>query len=501
MNTYMNMLSGALCCAAVSGPSAIRAESPLQERLPNVIIIFTDDLGYGDLGIYGHPTIKTPHLDKMATEGQKWTSFYTAASVCTPSRAGLLTGRLPIRSGMCSDNRRVLFPDSKGGLPESEITIARALKGKGYQTAAIGKWHLGHLPQYLPVSHGFDSYFGIPYSNDMDKTEPTNHFTLTQNETYQAYNVPLMRNFDIVERPADQRTITRRYTEEAVSKIRQFGKDPFFIYLAHNLPHIPLFRSGEFKDKSVAGIYGDVVEEIDWSVGEILKTLKETGVAGNTLVVFTSDNGPWLNYGNHAGSAGGLREGKNTTWEGGQRVPCIMYWPGVIPEGTICNRMASTIDILPTLTNLTDAPLPARKIDGVSILTLLKGEDTANPREIFLYYFRDDCLQAVRKNQWKLVFSHESSSYGVFPPGRDGKFGQIGSARVEMGLFDMWRDPGERYNMKDSFPEVVAELEKIAEEAREDLGDGLTHRKGKNLRPPGRVTDEKNNRPPGCKSE
>ena len=465
------------------------------QNLPNVVLIFCDDLGYGDLSCYGATLYKTPVLDRMASEGMRFTNFYCAQAVCSASRAGLMTGCYPNRVGIGG----ALFPHSTTGLNPEEETIPEVLKGKGYRSAIFGKWHLGYQHEFLPLQQGFGEFFGLPYSNDMFR------YNINFIKIDPGYpDLCLMQRNEKVREiisQDDQDQLTTLFTDKAVDFINRNKDNPFFVYLAHSMPHVPLGVSSKFRGKSEQGLYGDVMMELDWSVGQVLDALEKNDLSDNTLVIFTSDNGPWLNYGNHAGSAGGLREGKNTTWEGGQRVPCIMYWPGVIPEGTICNRMASTIDILPTLTNLTDAPLPARKIDGVSILTLLKGEDTANPREIFLYYFRDDCLQAVRKNQWKLVFSHESSSYGVFPPGRDGKFGQIGSARVEMGLFDMWRDPGERYNMKDSFPEVVAELEKIAEEAREDLGDGLTHRKGKNLRPPGRVTDEKNNRPPGCKSE
>ncbi|HKJ77998.1 MAG TPA: sulfatase, partial [Prolixibacteraceae bacterium] len=313
-----------------------------KNQQPNFVIIFADDLGYGDLGVFGHPTIKTPQLDKMAFEGQKWTNFYVAAPVCTPSRAGLMTGRLPIRSGMCSDKRRVLFPDSNGGLPQSEITIARALKSNGYKTAAIGKWHLGHKSPHLPTDHGFDSYFGIPYSNDMDKQDKIDHFTLAEGERFQSYNVPLMRNDKIIEQPADQRTITKRYTEEAVSRIKEMKDGPFFIYLAHNLPHIPLFRSKEFVDKSMAGIYGDVIEEIDWSVGQILQTLKNEGLAENTLVVFTSDNGPWHIFKTHGGSAGMLQGAKGGTFEGGMREPTVMWWPENIKPGVVMD-MATTM--------------------------------------------------------------------------------------------------------------------------------------------------------------
>ncbi|NNE93624.1 MAG: sulfatase-like hydrolase/transferase, partial [Verrucomicrobiales bacterium] len=282
---------------------------------PNFVVVFCDDLGYGDLSCFGHPTIKTPHLDRMAAEGQKWTNFYVAACVCTPSRAALLTGRYPIRNGMCSDRRRVLFPDSAGGLPQSEITIAKALKdGAGYRTAAVGKWHLGHLPEFLPTSHGFESYFGIPYSNDMNRIDRSvSQHQLAEDENFKAYDVPLLRDEKEVERPADQRTITKRFTEEAVRKIGEFKDEPFFIYLAHSLPHIPLFRAPDFRDTSTAGIYGDVIEEIDWSVGQIREALEKHGIAENTLVVFTSDNGPWLTFDTHGGSAGLLREGKGST--------------------------------------------------------------------------------------------------------------------------------------------------------------------------------------------
>ena len=319
------------------------SRNPIKNKKPNVIIIFCDDLGYGDLGTFGHPTIKTPNLDRLANEGQKWTNFYAAASVCTPSRAGIMTGRYPIRSGMCSDKRRVLFPDSAGGLPQSEVTIARALKHVRYNTACIGKWHLGHLPQYLPTKHGFDYYFGIPYSNDMDavrKLKREDH----RHPHYENYNVPLMRNEEIIERPANQNTITKRYSEEAVQFIKENRDKPFFIYLAHNLPHIPLFTSEKFKDTSARGLYGDVVEEIDSGVGKIMDTLKQESLDKNTLVVFTSDNGPWLVFNEHGGSAGLLKEGKGMTWEGGMREPTVFYWKGKINPAVVSD-IGSTLDL------------------------------------------------------------------------------------------------------------------------------------------------------------
>lgn len=321
----------------------IKTNAQSADTPPNFIVIFADDLGYGDLGVYGHPTIKTPHLDQMAFEGQKWTNFYVGASVCTPSRAALLTGRLPIRSGMASSKHRVLFPNSVNGLPTSEITLAEQMKKAGYTTACIGKWHLGHKKEYLPTNHGFDYYFGIPpYSNDMDRLQGDEYkdYWSRNNEEIKTehFNVPLLRNTEIIERPADQNSITTRYSNEAVQYIKEHKNKPFFIYLAHNLPHVPpLFASKEFLGKSERGLYGDVLEEIDNGIGNILKTLKEEGLAENTIVVFTSDNGPWLPFKlNGGGSAGQLRAGKGTTWEGGMRVPAI-FWggPGQIDPGSI----------------------------------------------------------------------------------------------------------------------------------------------------------------------
>jgi arylsulfatase A len=440
----------------------VKAETPSK---PNFIVIFTDDLGYGDLGIFGHPTIKTPNLDKMAVEGQKWTSFYTAASVCTPSRAGLLTGRLPIRSGMCSDNRRVLFPDSNGGLPPGENTIARLLKNNGYQTAAIGKWHLGHKPPFLPTDHGFDSYFGIPYSNDMDKVENIDHFTLAENERFQAYNVPLMRNKEIIERPADQRTITRRFTEEAVSKIKSMKEGPFFIYLAHSLPHIPLFRSGEFRDVSLAGIYGDVIEEIDWSVGQILQALKEEGISENTLVVFTSDNGPWHTFKTHGGTAGMLRGAKGGTFEGGMRVPTVFWWPGNLKQGVVMD-MATTMDLLPTFCSLSNTDLPNdRTYDGYDISPLLFGTGKSE-REV-IYYYRGQKVYAIRKGNFKAHFITQNE-YGSQTAHPVTSPETVITNTPEMHeiplLYNVSLDPSEKFNIAEQHPEVITEIRNILSE-------------------------------------
>ena len=454
-----------ICTAFMVG----RAQDKETAGKPNFIVIFADDLGYGDLGVFGHPSIKTPALDQLAFEGQKWTSFYVAAPVCTPSRAGLLTGRLPIRSGMCSDKRRVLFPDSKGGLPQSEITIARALKGNGYHTAAIGKWHLGHLSEYLPTRHGFDSYFGIPYSNDMDKIKGKSYFkdqlTFTDEEYFQAFNVPLMRDEEIVERPADQRTITKRYTEEAINKIEEFGEEPFFIYLAHNLPHIPLFRSGDFKDLSLAGIYGDVIEEIDWSVGQIVESLKAQGLAGNTLIVFTSDNGPWHTFKTHGGSSGLLRGAKGGTFEGGMREPTIFWWPGNLKPGVVMD-MGTTMDLLPTFCSLSSTPLPDDRIyDGYDISPVLFGTGKGE-REV-VFYYRGEQVYAIRKGDYKAHFITQleygnPTAHPITQPPMD--IVNTPTILEQPLLYNVNIDPGEKYNIAEEHPEVIAEIRKVLEE-------------------------------------
>jgi len=422
-----------------------------KKTVPNFVIIFADDMGYGDIGAFGHPTIRTPNLDKMASEGQRWTSFYVAAPVSTPSRAGLLTGRLPIRSGMSSDTRRVLFPDSEGGLPQSEITIAEVLKENGYRTAAIGKWHLGHKLPYLPTNNGFESFYGIPYSNDMDRVDPADYLSLVEKEHYQAFNVPLMRDKQIVERPTDQRTITKRYTEEAISKIKSFKGEPFFIYLAHSMPHIPLFRSKEFKNVSLAGIYGDVIEEIDWSVGQILETLKNEGIAENTLVVFTSDNGPWLIFKTHGGSAGLLRGGKGGTFEGGMREPTIFWWPGSIKPGVIM-EMATTMDLLPTFCKLANASLPDDRIyDGYDISPVMFDTGT-NPRDV-VFYYREEEVYAIRKGEYKAHFITKSEY------GNNDK-----TIHDPPLLFNLNVDPSEKHNIASEHPDIIASINKILEE-------------------------------------
>ena len=428
-------------------------------KKPNFVIIFCDDLGYGDLGCFGHPTIRTPNLDRMAGEGQKWTNFYVGASVCTPSRAALMTGRLPIRSGMCSDQRRVLFPDSAGGLPSSEVTLAEAIKPQGYATGCIGKWHLGHLPQYLPTNNGFDSYFGIPYSNDMDRIGGPKGRQAFWDPKAEYWNVPLMRDEEIVERPANQNTITKRYTEEAVRFIEKNKDRPFFLYLAHNLPHVPLFCSDGFRDTSARGLYGDVVEEIDAGVGKILATLKREGLAENTFVVFTSDNGPWLIFDEHGGSAGLLREGKGCTFEGGMREPCIMWWPGTVKPAVI-HDMGATMDLYTTMITLAGAEVPSdRIVDGLDLRPVLLGRGPS-PRDT-MFYYRGAQLYAARKGPYKAHFITKSA------------YGRDQTVKHDPPLlYHLGHDPSEKYDVAKDHPEILAEIQKVVEAHRRALKPG-----------------------------
>ena len=444
------MLISSLLSAGIANHQNTFAAENVKTSKPNFIIILADDMGYGDVGVFGHPTIRTPNLDKMASEGQKWTSFYVAAPVCTPSRAGLLTGRLPIRTGMCSEKRRVLFPNSNGGLPEKEITIASALKTAGYSTACIGKWHLGHLPQFAPNAHGFDYYYGIPYSNDMDVKETNNYVSYVTSPKIDYFNVPLMRNSEIIERPADQTTITKRYTQEATNFIRHNKDKPFFLYLAHSMPHVPLFRSKEFENISLRGIYGDVIEELDWSVGEILTALKQNGLEKNTFVIFTSDNGPWTLFQDQGGSAGLLSGGKGGTYEGGMREPTIIRWPGTLKPGVIMD-MATTMDLLPTFSKLANISLPNDRIyDGYDITPVLFGTGK-DPRDI-VYYYRDVEIFAIRKGVYKAHFRTQPE-YGS----------EVVTVQDPPLLFNLNIDPSERHNVADKHPEIIAEMKKILE--------------------------------------
>ncbi len=417
------------------------------DERPNVIIIYADDLGWGDLGCYGNPVIRTPNLDRMAAEGMRFTDFYSAAEVCTPSRAALLTGRYPVRSGMCNDQFRVLRNNSAGGLPRDEVTLPEMLKGRGYATGMVGKWHLGHLPEHLPPHHGFDSYFGLPFSNDMmpapnaPKGRPKFY---EENNAY--WRTPLIRGTAVIEAQPDQRQLTRRYTEESVRFIREKKGAPFFLYVAHTFPHVPLFASERFRGKSAAGVYGDVIAELDWSVGEILGTLRAEGLDQKTLVVFSSDNGPWLIYNHHGGSAGPFREGKGSTWEGGMRVPGIAWWPGRVQAGVVQHEIATTMDLFTTCAKLGGATLPGdRPIDGQDISPLLFGTGTVS-RDAYLFY-RGTTLYAARLGPWKAHFITRSG-YGADQP----------EPHDPPQLYHLGEDPSERVDRAKDNPAVIAEI-------------------------------------------
>ncbi len=442
-----------------------------QDRPPNFVVVFVDDMGYGDLGVYGHPTISTPNLDRMAAEGMRFTQFYVAASICTPSRAGLITGRLPVRSGMASSKSRVLFPDSTGGLPDSEITIAELLKRKNYATAAVGKWHLGHLPQYLPTRHGFDSYFGIPYSNDMSKVQPVppRHELWGLASKSEYFDVPLMRDEDEIERPAYQPTLTKRYTDEALEFIRDNRDKPFFLYMPHTMVHVPLFRSKEFEGVSKRGLYGDAVEEIDWSVGRILDTLCELDLEEDTLVVFTSDNGPWLTFDEQGGSAGLLRMGKGSTWEGGMREPGIFWMPGTVQRG-VTAELGATLDLLPTFAAMAGLEAPSdREMDGYDLTPVLTGTGPSPRNEII--YYRGTEVWAARVGRYKIHFKTKS--------------GYLKDPVLEHDpplLFDLTADPSEKYNIAEQHPEAIEAIKRRVAEHRatvKPVKDQLAERTGR----------------------
>ncbi len=425
---------------------------------PNIVFILADDLGYGDLGCYGHPSIRTPHLDRMAAEGMRFTDFYSAAEVCTPSRAALLTGRYPIRSGMCHEQFRVLRNRSTGHLPDAEVTLAELLKERGYATGTIGKWHLGvwsNNPDGHPSRHGFEFNFGLPHSNDMDPSaEAPPRATSRLDQQASWWNSPLYRGTELVERPADQTTLTRRYTDEAVKFIRAHRQGPFFLYFAHSFPHVPLFASERFFGKSPAGLYGDVIEEIDASVGEVLDAIRSEGLDKNTLVVFSSDNGPWLIMGLAGGCAGLLRDGKGSTWEGGMRVPGIAWWPGRIRAGVVQREMATTMDLFVTSAKLAGATPPQdRPLDGLDISPLLFGTGTVE-REAFFYY-RGDKLYAARVGPWKAHYITRAA-YGAGQP----------EPHDPPLLFHLGRDPGERFDLAAENPDVLAKIAAAVERHR-----------------------------------
>lgn len=442
-------------------------------RPPNVVIIYCDDMGYADIAPFGGQT-PTPNLSRFAREGMRFTDFYVAQAVCSASRAALLTGCYPNRIGI----QGALGPRAKVGINANETTLAELLKSRGYATAIYGKWHLGDAPQFLPTRHGFDEWFGIPYSNDMWPFHPT------ASTNYPP--LPLYENEKVVELMPDQRQFTTQFTERAVKFIDRHKEKPFFLYVPHPLPHVPLYVSAKFNGASGRGLYADVVQEIDWSVGEILGALKRNGLDDNTLVVFTSDNGPWLLYGSHAGDARPLREGKGTTFDGGVRVPCLMRWPGKIPANTVCREMTMTMDLLPTIAKLAGTHGPTdRPIDGRDIWPLMTAQPGARtPHEAYYYYWAQG-LEAVRSGPWKLHFAHDYAHLAV--PGGGGLPGKYTRPKTTGALYNLETDISEQHDVAAQHPDVVARLQALAERARSDLGDSLTKRQGANMRAAGKL--------------
>ena len=463
------------------------AQKASAKKSPNVILVLMDDMGYGDLECYGGFPYHTPNINNLANGGMRFTSFDVAQAVCSASRSAILTGCYPNRIGI----NGALSPSSPIALNPEEQTIASLLKGVGYKTAMFGKWHLGQKPPYLPLSYGFDEFVGLPYSHDY---WPVNYDGTPLDTTTQKGKWPELHLIEgntftkPIKNLDDAATLTTLYTEKAVDFIKRNKNNPFFLYLAHSMPHVPLAVSAKFKGKSGEGLYGDVMEEIDWSVGEIMKTLETNGLTKNTIIIFTSDNGPWLTYGNHAGNSGGFREGKGTAWDGGVREPLIIRWPDQIKGGSVCNNLVASMDLLPTIVNICGAKQPVKKIDGVDIISLLKQQPGANPRDEFVYYYDRCNLKGIRKGQWKLVFPNISQTYKrASAIGYDGWPGKYASDSVKLALYDLRTDPGETLDVKEKFPQIVEQLSAIADRYRNEIGDDLTHHAGTEIRPAAKV--------------
>ena len=460
---------------------AIALNSQAQKRPPNIVVIFMDDMGYADIGPFGAKAYPTPHLNRMAKEGRKFTDFYVTQAVCSASRAGLLTGCYNVRVGILG----ALGPKSTHGINANEITLAEICKQKGYATACYGKWHLGHHKKFLPMQHGFDDYFGLPYSNDMWPYHPgVMHLPMAE-RLKKWTHLPLIDGNSVINPKVtgtDQEQLTTQYTERAVQFIEKNKDNPFLVYLPHSMVHVPLYVSEKFKGKSGTGLFGDVMMEVDWSAGQILNTLRRHNLENNTLVIFTSDNGPWLSYGDHAGSAKPLREGKGTMFDGGCRASTLMWWPGTIPAGSVCKTPAMTVDILPTVAELIDANLPEHKIDGKSIVKLINGTSSKSPQEAYYFYYGKQ-LQAIRMGKWKLHFPHNYRTMAGKPGGKGGIPTKYSQSKIGLSLFDLDKDIGETTDVKEKHPEVVAKMKKLGEAMRTELGDN--RRKGGGQRKPG----------------
>jgi len=479
----MTTLLRTLVAAFVLIASASAAPAP---RPPNVVVIFCDDLGYADIGPFGCKSYTTPHLDRMAKEGRKFTNFHVSQAVCSASRTALLTGCYNNRVGI----HGALGPGSRIGIHANEMTMAEVFKQKGYATGMAGKWHLGHHPQFLPVRHGFDEYFGLPYSNDMWPYHPGVRHLPMEQRLKRWPHLPLIERETAIHPKVtakEQAQLTTWYAERAVKFIDEHKDRPFLLYVAHSMPHVPLFVSDKFRGKSKRGLYGDVIMEIDWSVGQILAALRRHGLDERTLVIFTSDNGPWLNYGEHSGCALPLREGKGTTWDGGVREPTVMRWPGKIPAGTVCREPAMTIDILPTVARLVGAKLPEHKIDGLDIWPLLSGQPGAKGPHEALFFYWGRHLQAMRSGKWKLHFPHAYRSLAGKPGGKGGIPAAYSQGKTGLALFDLEADIGQKTNLAAKHPDVVKRLQALADKMRADLGDSATKTRGNGARQPGRL--------------
>lgn len=456
---------------------------------PNIIIINMDDMGYGDTEPYGMTGIATPNFNKMAQQGMRLTHFNAAQAVCSPSRAALLTGAYPNRLGL----HGALMPWTDIALNPAEETIASLLKQNGYTTGMLGKWHLGAKAPYLPLHFGFDTFYGIPYSHDMWPVDYDGN-PAKPGTVFAKYPVlPILEGDKAVGNIInldDQGAFAGKLTKRAVDFIAKNQSKPFFLYFAQPMPHVPLAASAKFKGKSGLGLFGDVVMELDWAIGEIMKTLDQYKLTENTILIVTSDNGPWVRFGNHAGSTGGFREGKGTAWEGGTRVPCLIRWKGKIEAGSIFSGLLTNMDILPTVMKLTGSPLPKQRIDGVDFSSVLLGKTTKSPREVFYYYYDTNSLKAVRYQNWKLVLPHSTQSYVAGALGKDGQNGTSFNVNAKLALYDLAHDPAEVYDVQNQYPEMVKKIMEYVEQARTDLGDDITNRKGANVRKAALVAKE-----------